>query len=29
MLYGQNFSKVGLLSNYKQAIADKPTMLEY
>ena len=29
LLYGQSYSKVGLLTNYKNAVADKPTMFEY
>ena len=29
LLYGQAYSRVGLLSNYRPAIHDKPTLLEY
>ena len=29
LLYGQTHSRIGLLSNYKVAVFDKPTMLEH
>ena len=29
LLYGQNYQKVGLLTNYKQVVAERPTITEY
>ena len=29
LLYGQNFQKVGLLTNYKPVVAERPQIIEY